>query len=185
MKKVFHKDEVYILFFYLSRNLKIMETNEQTNPGLHIDLANRSSLTEAAKWGKFLAIVGFVMCGLIVILAFFIGTIMTSLGALGSMGDMEGMEGMGGSGLPGFMGGAFLTVLYLLIGLLYFFPCLFLFRFADKMQLALRSEDQQYLTTSFENLKSLFKFMGILTIIVLCLYALGILIAIISAAAFI
>ena len=53
-----------------------------------------------------------------------------------------------------------------------FFPCLSLFRFATKMQLALRTNDQETLNVSFENLKSCFKFMGIFTLIILAIYGL-------------
>ena len=58
------------------------------------------------------------------------------------------------------------------IMLIYFFPCLYLFKFATKMQVALRNNDQDTLNVSFENLKSCFKFMGIFTIICLSLYGL-------------
>jgi hypothetical protein len=43
------------------------EQNQESSLfGFGIDQSSRAHLAEAAKWAKFLAIVGFVMCGLIV-----------------------------------------------------------------------------------------------------------------------
>jgi hypothetical protein len=46
------------------------------------------------------------------------------------------------------------------------------------MKQAVESQDEGLYTTGFENLKSLFKFMGIFTIVMLSLYALALLIAV-------
>lgn len=59
--------------------------------------------------------------------------------------------------------------------LLYFFPCLYLYRFSAQAKIAVEAEDQESLTSSMQNLKSMFKFMGILTIILISLYILGLL----------
>src|SRR5882672_6038048 len=93
---------------------------------LHIDAPSSSYLSDTAKWAKFLAIVGFIVCGLIVLVAFFAGSI------LSATFSRYGMEG--GSAASS-VGSAFITIIYILVALLYFFPCLYLFRFATKMQL--------------------------------------------------
>ena len=144
---------------------------EQTNQNLfdlQIDHQSNSFLNEAAKWGKFLSIMGFIFCGLFVIIALFAGTfIATSMrGFQGSTGGMEAM------------GGGIVTVVYIIIALVYFFPCLYLFNFSSKMQVALRSNQQDTLNISFRNLKSCFKFLGILTIIMLSFWALAMIIGI-------
>ena len=149
---------------------------EQTNQNLfdlQIDHQSNSYLNEAAKWGKFLAIIGFIFCGLFVIIALFAGTFMASM-----------MSGFGGSdaATPGAaMGGTVVTFAYIVIALVYFFPCLYLFNFANKMQAALRGNQQDSLNTSFRNLKSCFKFLGILMIIGLCFWVLAIIIAVVTA----
>ena len=52
------------------------EQNQETSLfGFGIDQSSRAHLSEAAKWAKFLAIVGFVMCGLIVVMAIFFGSV--------------------------------------------------------------------------------------------------------------
>jgi hypothetical protein len=71
-------------------------------------------------------------------------------------------------------GGA-LTVGYLIFAALWFFPCLYLYRFATQMQQAIQSNEQLKIQQSLRNLKSYFRFVGILFIVILSLYALGIL----------
>ncbi len=135
---------------------------------LQIDPQSNSYLREAAKWGKFLAIIGFIGCALIVLIGIFAGSIMAS-----AFGDLGG--GFGG----GF--GVGMAIGYILLALIAFFPYLYLFRFATQMQIALRNNDQASLTSSFMNLKSCFKFVGIMTIIVLALYALMIIFVVLGA----
>jgi hypothetical protein len=48
-----------------------MDQNQQSIFGLSIDDTNRAHLSEAAKWGRFLAIVGFVVCVLIVLVGLY------------------------------------------------------------------------------------------------------------------
>lgn len=146
---------------------------EQTNQNLfdlQIDHQSNSYLGEAAKWGKFLAIMGFILCGLLVVIALFAGTLMASM--------MSGFGGNEAAATGAAMGGGIITFVYIVFALVYFFPCLYLFNFSSKMQAALRSNQQETLNTSFRNLKSCFKFMGILMIIMLAFWALGIIIAI-------
>ncbi|WP_299760239.1 DUF5362 family protein [uncultured Pontibacter sp.] len=141
-----------------------METDFYDNTpepqSLTITLPSAAYLREIAKWGKFLAIVGFIGIGLMVIIALFAGT---------AIGSMSLPEESGGSA-AGMIGGGFFMFFYLLFALLYFFPVLYLYRFSGKMQEALRLQNEELLVTSFANLKSLFKFMGVLTIIMLSFY---------------
>lgn len=151
-----------------------MEQNQDSSLfGFGIDDMSRSYLSETAKWAKFLSIIGFVICGLLVIASFFIGTVFsTSFGRYREFNDTPSFAGLG----------ILVTLLYLAIGVLYFFPCLFLFRFANHMRNALNSNDQLTLNKSFQNLKSMFKFVGILTIIVISFYILAFIGGIMSAA---
>jgi hypothetical protein len=132
---------------------------------LQIDHESISYLGETAKWGKFLSIVGFVCCGLMVIFALFAGTMFARMSGSNMIGAAIG--GMG----------ALFTVVYLILAALWFFPNFFLFRFSSKMQHALRNNDQVTMNNSLGNLKSCFKFVGILTIVILSIYALIFLIA--------
>ncbi|MGZ3959302.1 MAG: DUF5362 family protein, partial [Flavisolibacter sp.] len=73
---------------------------------------------------------------------------------------------------------------YIIVAVVYFFPCLFLFRFSAGMKKALNSNSQDELDLAFQNLKSMFKYVGVITIIFLALYALGVIIAMFASAAF-
>jgi hypothetical protein len=147
-----------------------MEQNASTSLfDLHIDHQSSAFLHEASRWAKFLAIVGFVFCGLLAIVALFAGSM------LGSIMDRFG------SPASGFFGGAFFTIIYLGVALLYFFPCLYLYRFGSKAQIAMKNNDNDQMTNSFRNLKSCFRFLGILTIIMLSFYVLALIFGVIVA----
>jgi len=137
-----------------------MDQQNQNLFELQLDHPSTAHLGEAAKWAKFLAIIGFVFCGLMIVVALFAGSIMGAM-----------MSSMG-SGAASMFGSGFITVIYLVLTAIYFFPCLFLYRFATQMQIALHNNEQGRLQTSFKNLKSCFRFLGILFIIVIGMYVL-------------
>ncbi len=145
-----------------------MEQNITPNTfALQVDNGNIPYLAEAAKWGKFLSILGFIFCALFIITGLLAGTTMSTA--------FSQFETQSATGL-GTVSATFIMICYIVSALLYFFPCLFLFNFSSKMQTAIRNNDQIYLNTSFRNLKSLFKFWGILTIILLCIFVIAIII---------
>ena len=148
-----------------------METNENLlSAELQIDTTANAYLAETAKWGIFLGILGFILSGIIGIVALFAGTLM------GSLSNTYG-------GSSSIMGAGVITVVYLIIAALYFFMSLYLYRFSSKMKAALFTNDQDTLNNSFLNLKNLYKMMGILTIIYLIILVLALIVAI-GAAAF-
>ena len=125
-------------------------------------------LAEIRKWARFIAIVMFVMIGLMVVLGFAMGSIMDSLS---TFSDEPGMP----------MSGPFFAVTYILMAVLYFFPALYLYRFTENLGKAMVSGSEQELTTAFDYLKRHYKFVGILLIISLAFIALAFLIAIFAA----
>lgn len=120
----------------------------------------RGFLAESARWGKFIAIIGFVFIGLGVIAMLFGGGAMIA----------GGMAGMGGV----------MILVYVVILGISIIPIIYLYNFSTKMQVALRDDDQMYLRDAFENHKSMFKFYGIVMAIMLGLYALAFIISIIG-----
>jgi hypothetical protein len=133
---------------------------------LQVDQQSIGYLSETARWAKFLSIVGFVVCGLMVIFSLFFSSIMSTISKIGSGNDSFSASTMA-------IGNYAFSIVYIIIALLYFFPCLYLFNFSSKMQTALRNNDQLNLNAALGNLKSCFKFVGILTIVVLSFYLLG------------
>jgi len=150
-------------------NEGIIDQNLSNNQ-LVITAEIKNYLKETAKWGKFIAIVGFVMMALVVIAGVMMSFFMGSM-----MGDISD-----GSGLEGVIGGA-VGFMYVIIALFYIFPLLYLYRFSTKMKIALAQDDQQYLYESFQNLKSLYKFMGILMAVLIGFYLLVIVFGVIGA----
>lgn len=116
-------------------------------------------LQETAKWAKFIAIVGFVFVGLIVIIALFMGAFLSYM-----------TSDFGGSAMP--FPPAIFSGIYLILAILLFFPSLYLFRFANLMQASLKNGNDISLSESFKNLKGYFKFYGIMTAIIIGIYAL-------------
>jgi Family of unknown function (DUF5362) len=138
---------------------------------LQVSPQAQSYLMESARWGKFLAIMGFILCGIMVIIAFFIPVFLSQLPPSAGMpsGFSSGMRiGM--------------TIVYLVLALVLFFPCFYLYKFSVKMQSAVNVMSQENFDESLMNLKSMFKFYGIFTIITLSFYALAFIIGTIAAA---
>lgn len=134
---------------------------------LNLQQITRAHLREAARWARFLAIIGFVLCGLFILGGVFMGAL------------MDNTMGVAGSAVFG----TAMTLVYVIIAVIYFFPCLFLYRFANRMTHSLNGNSQEDLNDAFLNLKSFFRYLGIITIIVLALYALMVAVLILGYAA--
>jgi len=148
-----------------------MESFDLLDNDLQLSNAAQNFLSESARWARFLAIIGFIFCGFMAVIAFFIPAVIVNLPPYNRMP-------------AGFSSGvaAGITILYLLLALLLFFPCLYLYKFSIKMQVSLNTVSQETFDESLKNLKSMFKFYGILTIVMLSVYALIFVIAMIVAA---
>jgi len=131
--------------------------NNHSNGSMTFNPEIKSYLSEVAKWAKFMAILGFVMLGLMMLVGLAMGTFMSPM--LGEASELTGGLSAG-----------FFMIYFLIVALIYFFPLLYLYRFAKNMQTAIAADDQASLAISFKNLKSCYKFLGILMIIGLALY---------------
>lgn len=141
-----------------------METQDQHSPeqvststSLELKGESLGHLREAAKWAKFIAIVGFVMVGLMV------------LGALVVAFTFSNFEN---EFLPASIGGVGIALVYLIIAAIYFFPILYLFRFAQAAKHSVKNNDSSDLVEAMRNLKSHYTFIGVLLIIFIGIYAL-------------
>lgn len=149
-----------------------------TSIGTQLSILDADLLRRTAKWARFLAIVGFVMIGFMVLIGVFAGSFMGMI-----LAKESALTGMPVNGLMGAFG-AMYTVLFLLIALLYFFPTLYLYRFATRTLKTVNGPfDGAVFSGGIDSLRKLFAFMGVLTLIVLCVYGLFFLIAAIGAAA--
>lgn len=139
------------------------ENTFQEENALSVNNEITSYLRETTKWAKFLAIFGFVMIGLLMV------------GGLVALGFSSAIEDIGGMPQMGAM-----VFVYLIIAVLYFFPLIYLYRFSTRIKEAIMAHNEAALTSGFENLKSLFKFMGIMTIVMISLYVVIFLVAIVA-----
>jgi fatty acid desaturase len=122
---------------------------------------SKSFLRGTAKWAYFLSIMGFIGIALLVLLALLMGTLFAKLGSLG-----------GGLAAMGALGGGFITAIYLIIAVIYFFSVYYLYQFASKAKAAFATDNNEQLNASFEYLKSHYKFIGIFTLVITILYSL-------------
>ncbi|MEZ7527363.1 DUF5362 family protein [Cloacibacterium normanense] len=145
-----------------------MENNLHVENGenLIIDWRSKEFLKETAKWTKFLAILGFVGIGLMV---------------LGSLVMLFVPSSLMSNGDFPFGGKIFMMLLYLAFAVLYYFPISYLYQFSENTKKAIENNDNNAIRDAFEFLKSHYKFMGILTIILLAFYAIIIFIGLIGA----
>ena len=140
----------------------------QNGENLVIDWRSKEFLKETAKWTKFLAILGFVGIGLMV---------------LGSLVMLFAPSSLMSNGDFPFGGKIFMMLLYLAFAVLYYFPISYLYQFSENTKKAIENNDNNAIRDAFEFLKSHYKFMGILTIILLSFYALMIFIGLFGAGA--
>ncbi|MFV5692394.1 hypothetical protein ACM55K_10265 [Flavobacterium sp. LT1R49] len=111
--------------------------------------------------GLFLSILGYIGIGIVVLAALFAGTLFSKVGNMA-----PGMGAMGSSM------GIIISVLYLTIAILYFFPVYYLNKFGSNAKAAFRDNDSATLAASLEYLKSHYKYIGIMTLVVFSLYIL-------------
>lgn len=134
-----------------------MEQRDLLSNDLLISDTSQSNLFTAAKWAKFLAIVGFIFCGLTFIGGIYLASGNSTLSTYAYNKDAAKYAG----------------IMYIVCGIIMVFPCLFLNKFSGKIQEAFKTSSQDSLDNAFTNLKALFKFYGIVTIVFLVIFALA------------
>lgn len=137
---------------------------------LSVDEEGKAQLLETARWTKFIAIVGFVFLGLLLLLGLFAGF------GVSALGDVYVEAAMG----AGF--GVGMMMVYLLMGLLYFFPIFYLYKYATLIKPAIQHSNQEQFNLALSYQRRMFKFIGIMFLVILGLYAVLILAGIAGAA---
>ncbi len=117
-------------------------------------------------WVRFISIIMFISVGLM-----FLGGVLM----------MFMPSPMGGRG-PQF--GPIFGIVYFLLGGLYLAPAFFLYQYASAIQDLLRGGGDVAMETALGSQKSFWRFVGILTLVILCIYALVFIFAIFSAMSF-
>lgn len=141
-------------------NNPLLDSDMGADSGLNLCSDARFFLNEAARWAKFLAILGFIGAGFLVLIG--LSTLAMS-SALSSQFSALGIS-------PAFIG-----FLYLIIAVVYLFPSLFMYNFANRAQGAVRGNSSSLLTESMGFLRSTFRFYGIVAIVFIGVYLLSLL----------
>lgn len=144
-----------------TENLPPMEFNEEI----------KNYLYETAKWGKMLAIIGFMV---IMVICFAVGY--SFMGRINT-----GFMGRTNPGLPHMPGGGIGLIILVLLHLI---PTVFLYQFSNNTKQAIDHNSELQMTKAFARLKSLFKFYGVYTLLILIFYVLIIIVAIAGGMAF-
>jgi hypothetical protein len=140
-------------------------TSSDTNAQVpELTLESVSYLLKAAKWGKFLAILGFIVAGLMAIAGILMSFVLNSL-----------TDEMAPLNLP--FSPVVLSFIYLIAAGIYLIPVIFLNSFSNNATKAVNMSDTGKLTSSLKNLKNLFVFVGVATVVILTLYTFILIIA--------
>ncbi|MCD4724117.1 MAG: hypothetical protein K8R63_04680 [Bacteroidales bacterium] len=113
-------------------------------------------LDTTRKWALFLAIIGFIGLGVLILITIFMMVFSATIG------------NFPGPGIPF----VFLSFIYLFFAVVYFFPVYYLLKFATNMKNAVLQKNEITLDEAFRFLKNHYLFIGILMIIIIALYAL-------------
>ncbi len=135
----------------------MQETKDLLTNDLEVTGTLKNYLLDAAKWGKFLAVTGLISCFVMVAGAFYAGYYISHLPSY-SFGSSMGRA---------------ITAFYIFFAVIWFYPCVFLYKFSTKLIEALKNNSQEYIESAFINLRSAFKFMGVVTIVILSLWLLS------------
>ena len=120
-------------------------------------------------WVRFMSIIMFICAGLMVLA----GLVLVFL-PLASLGSGRGI---------GAFGGSIIGIAYVLLAGFYIFPAYFLHRFASSIGDLLRGGGDVAMETALGSQKSFWRFSGIMTLVVICLYAFFIVVMILFGAA--
>lgn len=131
-----------------------MEKKEVSKNEITINYDIKKQLLETAQWSKFIAI--FCYIGMVFMLC--MGLIMFI-----GVPFMESYLKM----VPMYVFGIF----YIVMGIIYYFPSTYMYRFAKRMKQGVLTDDEAVLTDGFNNLKKLYRFSGIMIIASLSLSA--------------
>ena len=100
-------------------------------------------LERTQPWVRFLAIMGFIAAGFMVLFGLVVGAAGAATGNYQTLGIM---------------------VMYPIMGVIYVFPSIFLMRYADRIKTFVASGQEQDLAGALDAQRSFWKFAGILTI---------------------
>ena len=118
-------------------------------------------LIQSSKWGKFLAILGYIGVAILII---------------AGIASIIGAARVRNFSLSEFFPMGFLGLVFIIIAILYYLGVNFLYQFSVQIKRGIGSSDVSIITSGFKYLKSFFKFMGLSAIIFISIYGIFLLV---------
>ena len=143
----------------------MQEKEDLLTDELEITDTLKKHLTDIAGWAKILSVVALISCGFMLAGALFTGFYISRV--------MHYRYG--------FSFGPAISALYIFFAVVWFFPSVLLYRFSLKLNAAIKNNIQEDIDEAFLDLKSLFKFLGIGTILILSLWIISFLLLLVKA----
>ena len=135
-----------------------LETGNPKPPMIpQITMESLGYLNTAAKWAKFLAILGFIGIGIMVLAGLFMGVIFTFLNIVPNTTHFPFPMG-----IIGFV--------YIILAAVYVMPVIYLNNFSNSISKAVAFRETAILTEALLNLKRHLKYIGIMTIVIIVTY---------------
>ncbi|MCU0462095.1 MAG: hypothetical protein MUF36_08795 [Bacteroidales bacterium] len=135
--------------------------DQQEFKKIELEEESLKDLDKTRKWSMFLAILGFIGMGLMVIGSLIVVLFLSVFKTESALGVSESL----------------FIIPLIAIAVIYFFPLLYLYRFSKHTGIAVRTLDKIEMHKAFRNLKRYYVFIGILVIVVLAIYVIGIIVA--------
>jgi hypothetical protein len=138
--------------------------NNADMSSMEVDDQAKLTFLEMARWTQFLAIIGFIFLGLMVLGGIGMGLVLSNTsGYSNQLGVLAGIGGIG------------IMMLYVLMAAVMFYPTYALLKYSTCIKAAMHQNDKQKFNEAIVHLKNVFRFYGIITIICLAIYGLMIL----------
>jgi len=126
--------------------------------GVAVTAATIEHLRRAKPWVRFIAVMSFIGSVLLVVLGLVLAVMGSALPAM-----------FGGSSNPGV--GIGMGIVYLLLALLYIFPGLYLWRYANAIDSLVRYPQSLTLEEAMKHQTAFWRFVGILSAVMIAIYA--------------
>lgn len=126
---------------------------------LRVDEHTAAQLGEAARWARLIGIFGMVASAMLLMAGIFTKSMLQSMNQFNN--------------LPPGMSPSVLTAVYVFLGAFCLLLSFYIFRFGQRMKVALAFGRQDYFNHAFLNLKLLFRILGFIVILNIISYLVG------------
>lgn len=125
----------------------------EANQKIELTTDSINSLDTIWRWASFFSILGFIGIAFIIIIGIVMGVVFSTI------------DSSLGAGV-----GSLIMIIYIILGVVYFYPILLLFRFSRWTKKAIQNNSSLDFSLALKNLKGHFQYVGIMTIVVFALY---------------